>query len=237
MCALSEPAPTLDVLITINQLMTVGQVVPGIAHELNNSFQVISGLVEMLSVRGDLPPDVVTRLQRIGAHADRAAATVRDLQAFARHEPADPGQIDLRGISERALALRRYQLSRARVDATVEPGGDGIVANIHPRQLQLIVLNLIINAEQALAGRDDGVVRVSVGRDGGHAWVAVTDNGPGVRADLREKIFEPFFTTRERDAAAGVGLATARGLARRHGGDVRLAPSQQGAKFVVELPV
>jgi signal transduction histidine kinase len=236
---LPEPAtrPDLEVLIIINQLMTVGQIVPGIAHELNNSFQVIGGLIEMLSARSDLPADVVTRLQRIGAHADRAAGRVRDLQAFARHEPAEAAQTDVRGITERALALRRYQLARARVDVAVEPGGDGIAARIGPRQLQLVILNLLINAEQALAGRNDGVVRVSVGRDAGRARVAVTDNGPGVPADLREQIFEAFFTTRGREAAAGIGLAAARGLARRHGGDLWVeSAGDGGARFVVELP-
>lgn len=239
MTALPEPSPQpdLEVLITISQLMTVGQVVPGVAHELNNSFQVIGGLIEMLSARTDLPADVVTRLQRIGSHADRAAATVRDLQAFARHEPIEAGRVDVRAVAERALALRRYQLSRAHVDAAVEPGGDGALVRMNPRQLQLVVLNLIINAEQALAGREDGVVRVSVGQGSGRVRVAVADNGPGVPDELREKIFEPFFTTRSHDVAAGVGLSAARGLARQHGGDLRVEPAAGGgAQFVMELP-
>ena len=233
----SHPEPTLDldVLITINHMMTVGQVVPAVAHELNNTFQVIGGLVELLSSRSDIPSDVLTRLQRIGHHTDRAVDRMRDLQRFARQEPGESAPADARAVAERALALRRYQFSKALVDAAVEPGGTGVLVQITPRQLQLVILNLIINAEQALAGRPGGMLRVGVTRAENCARVTVTDNGPGVPAVLRDRIFEPFFSTRG-PAAAGIGLAAARGVARRHAGDLRLLPSEEGAVFVLELP-
>jgi C4-dicarboxylate-specific signal transduction histidine kinase len=104
------------------------------------------------------------------------------------------------------------------------------------RQIQQALINLLVNAEEALAGQAERQLRITLSRAAGRLQLAIADSGPGVAVELRERIFEPFFTTRGSDRAIGLGLTVSAALAAAHGGRVSLADGGPGATFVLELP-
>lgn len=221
----------------MNRQALAGAFVSGLAHDLNNPLQVVTGTVELLLARTDLPPDVRARLERIAQQVNKAGATLLDIVGFVRERPGTPGQVDLRSIAERVLGLRRYPLTRAQIAVVTEftPMGQATVMGRAPELAQAL-LNLIVNAEAALAGRPDAELRVSVERGAETVRLRVQDNGPGVPADIAERVFQPFVSSREPEKAAGIGLTAAAALVARNGGVLRLEPPAAGAAFVIEMP-
>jgi two-component system sensor histidine kinase DctS len=217
----------LDDLAFLNRMTTVGQVLPNVAHELNNALQIIGGMVEMLAAREGLPADVTDKIGRIGAQAGRATELLRELVTFARRDNAGTALVDVSKVVERALGFRRYHLGRARITAVVEapPPGEAM-ARLDGAFLQQIVLNLLINAEHSLAGRTDGRIQIGIAPRAGEVEVTVQDNGQGLPDHLATRGPEPFFTTRL--PAAGLGLTVASGLARGLGGRLTLRPNPEG---------
>jgi C4-dicarboxylate-specific signal transduction histidine kinase len=227
---------SIDDLVYLNRMTTVGQVLPTVAHELNNTLQVVGGLVEMLSARADLPRDVLDKVARIGAQAGRATAMIRDLVIFARREDAGTRPIDLAKVIERTLAMRRYHLARSRITVVVDAGPPGaFVTQADGHAIQQVLLNVLINAEHELAGSEGGAIRIALREGEGTVELEVGDNGPGVPAHLRNRIGEPFFTTKER--AAGLGLAVAAALVALEGGRLDLEHlADGGTRVVMTLP-
>jgi C4-dicarboxylate-specific signal transduction histidine kinase len=227
---------SLDDLVYLNRMTPVGQVLPNVAHELNNALQVVSGLVEMLGVRGDLPHDVSDKIARIGGQAGRATGMLRELVAFARRDDAGVRPIDVLKVVEAALSMRRYHLARARITVVVE--GDPAVSPLtrgDAHALQQVLLNLLINAEQSMAGREGGAIRIALRGAGQDLELVVDDNGPGVAPEVRQKIAEPFFTTKER--AAGLGLTVAAALLDQAGGHLQIEHhAGGGTRAVMRLP-
>jgi signal transduction histidine kinase len=221
----------------INRLATAARMVPGLAHELNNSLQVVSGLVELLGDRPDIPADAVSRIQRIGGQAEKATVAIRQVLGYTRESGPEAASVDLAAAAARALALRRYQLGRAGIAASVDAPSTPVIVTGDDRALLQVLLNLVLNAEDALAQQPARVLRVTVERRGTRARVVVSDTGHGVPDELRSRIFEPFFTTRTAEPAVGLGLPVARVIAARHSGQVSLGASSPGAtEFVLELP-
>lgn len=234
----AEAVPlTVDQQRQLNRLTTIARLVAGLAHELNNSLQVISGLVELLAERDDLPHDAALRIQKIGGQADRATAVIRQVLAHVRDAGGGAGPVDLAPVVERALSLRQYQLGRAGVTSQFDrvPEERCVVWG-DERQLQQVVINLLVNAEEALAGEPQRLLRLSLSRGGGLVRLAVADTGGGVPPGLRQRIFDPFFTTRASERAVGLGLTVGAAIAATHGGRLRLAEEGPGATFVLELP-
>jgi C4-dicarboxylate-specific signal transduction histidine kinase len=228
---------TAGQLAQLNRLTTIARFVSGLAHELNNSLQVMSGLVELLADRGDLPADASVRVQKIGGQADRASTVIRQVLGFVRDAGGAPMPLDLAAATDRAVALRRYQLGRSGVALRWDrvPGQTFRVIGVEP-QLQQVVINLLVNAEEALNGQPDRQLQLSLARNGPVLQLAVTDSGPGVAPELRERIFEPFFTTRQTTRAVGLGLTVSAAIAAAHGGRLYLADIAPGATFILELP-
>ena len=218
---MNTPVPTASLdapqLARLNRLATMARLIAGLAHELNNTLQVVSGLVELLADRPDLPADAVTRLQKIGGQADKATTAIRQVIGYTRETAgSDAGVVDVAGLVDQVLALRRYQLGRLGVTVSVDrPHAIKSQVRGDERQLAQALLNLVMNAEE----------------------VHVEDSGPGGPADVRTRIFEPFFTTRGSDRAVGLGLPVSQSLVQAHGGNVWLSSSAPGAKFVIELPL
>lgn len=223
-------------LALINRMTVTSQVLPNAAHELNNALQVVGAVVEMLSLRTDLPPDVREKVGRIGSQTGRAVGLVRELVAFARRDDPGAQTCDLDRVAEQALALRRYYLSRQGIDVEVERAEGGsyrVLADGH--SMEHILLNLIINAEQALAGRPGGRIRIRLDRSDGSVRIAVADNGPGMAPETQRRAVEPFFTTRTE--GVGLGLPVAASLAAQQGGSLRLERSPEGGvTAIVTLP-
>jgi signal transduction histidine kinase len=218
---------TLDDLAYLNRVTTVGQVLPNVAHELNNALQVVGGLVEMLATRVDLPPDVHEKLGRIAAQAGRATGMIRDLVVFARRDDGGVRVVDLAKMVDAALGLRRYHLSRARVAVTVRGADSGaLLARVDAHYVLQVLLNLLINAEHSMAGRDGAHIEIDLAFAGEGVSVTVADNGPGFAPGVKERALDPFFTTK--GIAAGLGLTVAERLMRAQGGCLMLAGRADG---------
>jgi signal transduction histidine kinase len=234
------PTSSLDPrqLARLNRLATMARLVAGLAHELNNTLQVVSGLVELLADRPDLPPDAVVRLQKIGGQADKATTAIRQVLGYTRDVTgADVGIVDIASVVEQVLALRRYQLGRLGVAVTVDrPQAMNCHVRGDERQLVQALLNLVMNAEEALAGQPQRRLRVALAPAESAIQVHVEDSGSGVPGEIRSRIFEPFFTTRDSDRSVGLGLAVSQALVEASGGSLWLSSNTPGATFVIELP-
>ena len=231
-------ALNLEELAFLNRMTTTGMVLPNVAHELNNSLQVVGGLVEMLAARGDLPADVLDKVARIGLQAAKSASMVRELVAFSRRDQGGVGVVDVARVVEQALALRRYHLSRARVVVSTEVGDGGpYVLRADGHHLLQVLVNVIINAEQALEGRTGPTLRVGVGRGaGGGVEITIDDNAGPLDEHVAARACDAFYTTRTA-RAIGLGLAVGRALVARDGGTLDLAPlGTQGTRATLRFP-
>lgn len=223
---------TADDLVYANRLVNLEHVLPNVTHEINNALQVVGGLAEILATRPGLADDVVQKLLRMHAQSTRCHGLLRELLAYARRDDTTPSA-DVGRAIERALDLRRFHLSRARVTVEIEPGPSGLTAAIDAQHLIQVVLNLVINAEQAMAGTHEPKLTIRYGEQHGQVLIAVIDSGPGVDvATSEETCFAPFWSTRP--GALGLGLPAARAMVSAVEGSVAfVAP----ARVDVRLPV
>ena len=223
--------------LTLNRLATIARLVAGAAHEVNNALQVIGGSAELLQNRTDLPEPVQKTLTRIRDQAARAASAMTGVVALSRAQP-DGGTylVDVCDIATRAVELRRYSIGRA--DLKVELDVPSAPQLVNGQRLHLLqaALNMIQNAEQALAPLRAGCIRVQVVDDGDHVVLRVSDDGPGVPPAEAERIFQPFVTSRPRPESTGLGLPVSREIAAAHRGSLELEPVQSGASFRLRVP-
>jgi signal transduction histidine kinase len=221
----------------INRLATAARMVAGLTHELNNSLQVVSGLVELLGDRVDIPPDAVGRIQKIGGQAEKASGAIRQVLTYTREGGPQTGSLHLAPLVEHALALRRYNLGRAGITVTTDLSGASATFAGDGADVLQVLLNLVLNAEEALANQPIRQLRIEAGRDNGGLRLSVRDTGHGVPEALRLRIFEPFFTTRSGERAVGLGLPVARALAAHSGGQLTLHdPGPETTTFAVTWP-
>jgi two-component system C4-dicarboxylate transport sensor histidine kinase DctB len=224
-------------LLTLNRAATVARLLSGVAHEVNNALQVIGGTTELLQAMPGLPPSAVDGLNRIAAQNARAAGAIQEVMVFARQKMDGPGRTNLREVANRSVALRSFAIARARLSVALDAPATGrFLVNGNAGLLQLALLNLIVNAEQALAGQQGGAIRVALEESVGYVVLRVSDNGPGVDRAATNDLFTSFFTTRSREEASGLGLAVARLVAEQCGGTVTLEDSGPGATFTLRLP-
>jgi signal transduction histidine kinase len=227
-----------DELIALNRLTLVTRLLAGTAHDVNNALQIVGGSVEMLA-RPQAPPDAGRNAAaRIQTQAARAAAALDELLHFARNLDGLPRTVSLRDVVVKAAAMRGFAMRRGGLtlsfDADAAPAA--IVRASHNELLQA-VLNLIINAEQALQGVAGGSIAIDLAEHHGEAILNVRDNGRGLDQAIAGRVFEPFVTTHPVPDAAGLGLAAARAIARRYGGDVMLESVAAGCGATVRLPL
>jgi two-component system NtrC family sensor kinase len=232
-------APAAEQLARMNRMATIARLVAGLAHELNNSLQIIGGTVELMTDRTDLPQDVLARLQRIGGQSEKATVTIRQVLGYCREATSGTALVDVGGTIRQVVALRQYPIHRAGITLKVDGLDGGPVPKVRAdeRTLAQAVLNLVVNAEEALVGQPAREIRIAVTREGAGVRIGVADSGPGVAPEHREQIFEPFFTTRSTERAVGLGLPVSRAIVERAGGRLTLADASPGATFVIELPV
>jgi two-component system NtrC family sensor kinase len=231
-----SPDASDDALIGLNRLATVARLLSGAAHEVNNALQVISGTVEVLESRADVPSATQAALARMRGQSSRAAAALGQVMQFARAPRGGTGPVDMREVVEESLALRDFSIRRARLTARIDADPAAIFLVTGNRaDLQQALLNVLINAEHALEG-PTGTIAVQLSAEGGSVVVRVIDNGPGIVIDPPERAFEPFVTTGDPFEEPGLGLWTARKLAERHGGTLEIEPRSDGAAFVMRLP-
>jgi two-component system NtrC family sensor kinase len=228
--------PPLLWLERANRLATVARLLENTVHEVNNALQVISGQTELLASAVAVDPAVQQRLGNIGEKARHASTALQELLAFARDAPDHTDRVALQRIAEQAIALRRYSLSRLRIEVAVEPAVAETFVVANERSLLLIALNLVLNAEQALAGRSSRSLRVHTGRQGDTAQLVVEDNGPGL--DDAALAWQPEEAA-PGSSRLGIGLRVATWLAERHGGQLSWTRPAQGSgcRVTLSLPV
>jgi PAS domain S-box-containing protein len=225
-----------DQLIHTERLSAVGQLVAGVAHELNNPLQSVIGYTELLM---DTETDGGAReqLEQVQSEAMRAARIVRNLLSFVRRSPSARGVEDLNAVVQSAVTLRAYELQTANIVLEEEYAPDLPPVWINREQIQQVLLNLILNAEQALlSGPGRGRIVVRTTRTETGAAVDVEDDGPGIPGAIAGRVFEPFFSTKEVGQGTGLGLSIALGIAESYGGSLALRRSRSGACFRLSLP-
>jgi len=219
------------------KLAAMGQLVSGVAHEINNPAAIISGFAQTLLL-DDLKPEHREMLQMMYDEATRIGRITSNLLAFARAGGKQRALVDINDIARRTFALRSYHLSTLNIAVSLDldPGEPKIWADAS--ELQQMILNLLINAEQALVTVDGPrTIVVRTRADEGEARLEIADSGPGIPADIRSKIFDPFFTTKPEGVGTGLGLSICYGIAREHGGRIWVESEPgHGARFEVALP-
>ena len=235
-------------LLQAEKMAALGQTISGVAHELNNPLATILSWAERLTA---LTSDDARRgVTVILGEAERAARIVRNLLTFAHKRQSTRTMVDLNRIVTETLALRAYgqRLANVHVVTELAPALPEVFADGH--QIQQVLLNLVINAEQAmLATNGHGTLTVRTAHDAEQDSVQlmVSDDGPGVPPEMESKIFDPFFTTKEVGKGTGLGLTVAYAIVQEHGGRIRVQSAAlaglaggtptPGAAFLVELPV
>lgn len=229
-----------DQMLQQEKLAAVGQLVSGVAHELNNPLAAVMAFSELLlASSAATDDDARSAIETIHHEAGRAAKIVTHLLTFARQRPAERMDADLNEIVTDTVTLRRYALRAAQIDLDVDLDPALPRTWADPFQLQQVVLNLITNAEQALAEwSGPRRIVITTRRHAKRLVIAVQDTGPGVAPEQRDRIFNPFFTTKPVGQGTGLGLSISDGIVRQHGGQIRVESTPgEGATFFVELPI
>ena len=221
------------------KLSALGQMISGVAHELNNPLAVIKGYLELITAHHDLPPQTKADLEKVAHESARAAKLVRNFLAFAREQASDREMVNLNDLIERIATLRKFDLQKNDTDLSLDLTDALPQTYADPDQLQQILVNLVTNASQALQSRPKPRrIRISTYTKNERIFAVVEDNGPGVPAHLEQKIFEPFFTTKEVGVGTGLGLSIAHSIMTEHNGKIFYQTSSLGgAAFTLELPL
>lgn len=225
-------------LIRQERLAAVGDLVSGVAHELNNPLQAILGFSELLTLRTGVPDDVKRELALIQREGERASGIVRNLQRFAG-QSSEPAPVRLHEVVGSVLELRGRKLENQGIRLDISNRSQGTVLGVFT-ELQQVVLGFLSNAEQAMRDVPAAQRRLIVRTfDGPHAVrLEVEDSGSGVPDEDEPKLFQPFFTTRSVGEGTGLGLSTSYGIIEAHHGQIGYRRSATGgAVFFFELPL
>jgi PAS domain S-box-containing protein len=227
-------------LLQAEKMAALGQTISGVAHELNNPLATILSWAERLSDR-ELDAAARRGVDVILGESERAARIVRNLLTFARKRQSTRAMVDVNHVIRETMAMRAYEqrVSNIAVIEALAEGLPQVFADGH--QIQQVLLNLVINAEQAMLtsnGRGSLVIRSWHDADREAVCIEVNDDGPGVPPDMAGKIFDPFFTTKDVGKGTGLGLTVAYAIVQEHGGRIKVDSAEgRGASFYVELPV
>ena len=225
-------------VIRQERLAAIGVLVSGVAHELNNPLQAILGFSELLQMQKDMPAQARGDLLLIQKESARASAIIRNLSRFGR-QMSEPSPVRLRDVVASVLELRQRKMEEFTIQVDIDEKSHGTVMAIFT-ELQQVLLNLVINAEQAIVQSEPKrrEVCIRTGDREGWAWIECEDSGPGVLPEHEPKLFQPFYTTKPVGEGTGLGLSVSYDIVRSHGGRIgyRRSPAG-GAVFFFELPI
>jgi PAS domain S-box-containing protein len=228
----------VEQLVQQEKLAAIGQLVSGVAHELNNPLASVMAFSQLVLTTSTNDAEREDALQTIHAEAKRAAKIVSNLLTFARQHPPQRTVTSVNDVISSVLEMRRYALTVHGVVLDEQLALDLPVIWADPFQLQQVLLNLIGNAEQALRGWE-GEKRILVRSEvrNGRIVVTVRDTGPGIPEGEIDRVFNPFYTTKGIGKGTGLGLSVSDGIIREHGGSIRVESAGSGASFIIDLPI
>ena len=236
---MTEERMLAEQLLQREKLAAVGQLVSGVAHELNNPLAGIMAFSQLMLAMSGATPDQQDALVTIHKEAKRAAKIVSNLLIFARQRHPERSEADLNQVLQDTLELRRYSLRTHQIEVETDYDPELPLTWADAFQLQQVILNLLTNAEQALRNHG-GEKRITLRtwREGELILASISDSGPGVPPAALDQIFNPFFTTKPVGEGTGLGLSISDAIIREHGGQIRVASRVgEGATFTVELPI
>ncbi len=229
-------------LIQSDKLSALGQLVAGVAHELNNPLTSISGYAQLLLRNRTLNDEIRADLEQIRQQAERAGRIVRNLLMFAREHKPERLATQINEVIQSTLALQVYQLrvDNITVQLDLDPELPSTVTD--PHQLQQVLLNLITNARQAMNERGSGILTIRTRRheaaDGRYIEISISDNGVGIPAQYLDKVFNPFFTTKPVGQGTGLGLSICYGIIQEHQGQIWIESREGvGTTVFIRLPI
>jgi two-component system NtrC family sensor kinase len=222
------------------KLASLGLLISGIAHELNNPITGIITFAEVLRMKSK-DEKIGAGLGRILDGAERCKRVIENLLTFSRQKVPSKSLESINDIIDRAVELRNYWLRKLNIDVAKEYGKIP-TALLDSQQLQQVILNILLNAEQAIADakRNDGNVTFTTRYDerNGNISVEISDNGPGIPEDVISRVFDPFFTTKPVGTGTGLGLSIAHGVIAEHGGKIWVESSRgKGTTFFIDIPL
>lgn len=222
-------------VVQVEKMSAIGQLAGHIAHELNNPLTGIRSLSQVLLTEIPVIAQTHSDLQEVEKAAARCQGIINNLLDFSRGGMENKVQVmDLNEIAKKTLPFLKSATGRFRSD--VQLSDDELMVKVEPHLMQQVIFNLVNNACQAMSDR--GEISVHTKRVSSWAVLEVTDTGPGISPELKEKIFEPFFTTKAEGEGTGLGLSLSRDFVRQFGGDLELEPSRgKGSTFRVRLPL
>jgi two-component system NtrC family sensor kinase len=227
-----------DQLRQTEKLVALGELVAGVAHEVNNPLTGISAFAELLLEEGLPTEEQAESVRLIRKEAARAGRVIRDLLVFSRNSGPRHAPVDLNAVVEQTLRLRAYGLRAGEITVELELDHELPLIDGDDAKLQQVVLNLVVNAEHAMLRAAARRLRLRTCRRDDSIVLEVADSGEGMSPEVRRRIFEPFFTTKPEGTGTGLGLSVSYGIVRAHGGDlsVESAPGA-GSTFRVVLPL
>jgi two-component system NtrC family sensor kinase len=231
-------------LVQAQKMEAIGQLVSGVAHELNNPLASIVAFSQLIRRDPRLPEDLRHDADLLVQEADRTRRIVQNLLDFAGQRPPERYPTPLRALIKSVLDLQAYSINASRIEVELDIEPDVPPVPLDRAQIQQVLLNVTLNAIQAMhTASDRGRLSIQVGTRGTGATrvarIAVTDDGPGVPDEHRDRLFVPFFTTKAPGEGTGLGLPVSFGIVAAHNGRLRHEPGPdgRGATFIIELPL
>jgi PAS domain S-box-containing protein len=219
------------------KMVALGELVAGVAHEVNNPLAAISAFAQLL-LEETLGEEQSESVRLIKREADRAVAVIRDLLTFARKTPARDSVLDVNELASKTLRLRSYGFKAVGIEVVTELDPAVPLVRADEQKIQQVLLNLIVNAEHAMQSSPERRLRLVTRCEGDGVSIAITDTGTGMTPDIQARIFEPFFTTKPEGTGTGLGLSVSYGIVQAHGGALTCESTPGlGTTFRISLPV
>ena len=222
-------------LIRTEKLAAMGTLAAGVAHEVNNPLASISSLVQMMRSQEGHSPETGEKLNLISEQIERIKQVTKDMTDFARTRPAARSEVKVNEIVRTALRLAAFDKAFQRLDVTTKLAADLRIVFADEDQLQQVILNLLLNACDAMPDGGSLLLRTSNNNDS--ISIEIADSGAGIPTKDQPLIFDPFFTTKPPGQGTGLGLAVCYGIVTAHGGKIEIAANEpSGSRFTVILP-
>ena len=225
-----------DQLRHADRLATIGQLAAGVAHELNEPLGNILGFAQLVKKATELSAQGEQDIEKIVSSTLHAREIVKKLMFFARQMPPEKVKCDLNQIVEEGIYFLGARSVKAGIELVRDLASDLPLIVVDPSQLHQVLINLAVNAMQAMPG--GGSITIRTTADDDHVSLVIEDTGTGMSEEVMKQIFVPFFTTKDVDEGTGLGLAVVHGIVSSHGGTIEVdSELGRGSRFVVRLPI